>query len=173
MGIERELLPKYQLVVRTVNRLCNAQRTKNSRMADVASNVIFALWRIGGFEWDMAHIRNFTLLAIRRALWVKRATFLASEAVGFDDEDGDAFERLCGRVPPAQETYVEAQMALRLLVHLEPRERLALLILADGGSPLDVAEELETDAIGAMLLIKSARRKIQLKINPVAKEMVA
>jgi hypothetical protein len=125
-------------------------------MADVASSSIMALWKLGGFEWDMVHVRNFVRQNIRYALMAHRKTFLAA-----DLDDDNEFHNLCGSVWPTQEQHVEAQLALRLLIHLEPRERQALLILGDGGSPLDVADELRTDAVGAVMLIKRARRKIQ------------
>lgn len=157
MGNKRDLLPKYEAVVRVVNALCRAQ--KGPWMDDVASKCLVNLWKIGGFEWDMLHIKNFVRREIRWQLWAdaKSPTRCVSDLT--EEDPTSYFEELCGSKWGEQENVVEAWFARRLMVVLEPRERLAVLILADGGSPLDVANELGTDPVGAMLLIKRARRK--------------
>lgn len=173
MGGKRDLLPQYERVVRIVNALCNAQTSHRNVMDAVASKCLFNLWRLGGFEWDMAHIRNFVLREIRRAKWGARRS--ATQCVtDLTEEDPIAyFEALGASRWGNQETVVAAWMASRLLEILEPRERLAILILADGGNPLDVANEMETDPVGAMLLIRRARRRMRDHLEQVEERLVA
>lgn len=156
---KRDLLPKYEAVVRVVNAMCRAY--PYASMADVASKCLEGLWKLGGFEWDMQHIRNFVRREIRRQIWADRRSFTQCVTDLTAEDAGEYFESLGASEWGDQERVVAAHMARRLLVGLEPRERLAILILADGGSPLDVAEELETDPVGAMALIKRARRKMR------------
>lgn len=159
MGGKRDLLPKYEAVVRVVNAMCRAQRGPN--MDDVASKCLVNLWRIGGFEWDMLHVRNFVRREIRWQLWADRKSNVLCVTDLTEQDPTSYFEALGGSSWGDQEDCVEVWMAMRLMRVLEPRERLAILILGDGGSPLDVANELDTDPVGAMLLIKRARRKIR------------
>jgi len=163
MGGKRDVLPKYESVIRFVRRRCESIENRNNRMDKVQSGIIFALWTQGGFDWDWPHIRNFVNQNIRWSFKFYRKTALACEVEDLDDED--SLDKLYGKAGPTQETYVEAQMALRLLRFVDPKERLALLILADGGSPLDVADELGCDAIGAMLLIRRGREKIRAVVG--------
>lgn len=171
MGSKRDLLPQYEAVVRIVNAMCQAY--PYASMDDVASKCIFNLWKIGGFEWDMQHIRNFVRREIRWQLWADRQSVTQCVSDLAEEEPDEYFAILGASEWGNQEASVAAYMARRLMVGLEPRERLAILILADGGSPLDVAEELETDPVGAMTLIKRARRKMRECLNESEERKVA
>jgi DNA-directed RNA polymerase specialized sigma24 family protein len=135
------------------------------RADDLVSDILLELLDAGGFAWDEEDVRAFCF---------KRSFFMVRQYLGrrersaceFTDEHPDAdggsyvSQLMGGRTPARQHTQAYAAQMLTFLDALPEQHRKALLVLCDGGNPIDVADELDVDPPMAIAIIKEARRYI-------------
>lgn len=153
-------LPREQIVIQTVMTMCRAKHDL-PETDDLASDIIMKLWQNGGFAWELDRIRAYVAAHVRY-VWITHISRKTKNASEFgDDDDFDIFNHApAASTQPTQETFVMAGEALRLAYALPNNQRDCLLILADGGSPLDVAVEMGIEPWAAIHLIKEARANI-------------
>lgn len=149
----------YEATIRIIRNMCNSVGKSSNVMDDVQSDIIFQLWSNGGFEWDGHQVRRYVGGAIRNALRKAGAAKAVLESQ-IGDDDSNALSRLV-KVRPHQHTHLLAKEALAILKTIEPDQAKALLILGDGGTPLEVAEEMQLDPWAAVRKIREARAAVR------------
>jgi hypothetical protein len=147
-------------VVAVIRSVCGASHLGGAR--DLESTILARLWRDGGFGWPLNRVRNYTLGALRleRAKGLSAKVRPESEFANDDDDDPIRHFRGVSRDDPFISCW--ANEARGLLARLPNRQGCALDILAEGGTPIDVATEMGMPVADALLLIADARRNIHL-----------
>lgn len=158
-----------QQVIDTVMEACASILGGLPHADDVASDIIERMWRLDYFGWEISRVRAYARKTARgkRAHHFNRHTRSESE-FGSDDAARGGFsilERIQGSTPPMQHLTFDAHVALSLAMALPDQQRDGLLILAGGGSPIDVATELKITPWEAIRLIKEARENVH-RVDP-------
>lgn len=137
---------------------------------DLVSDIILELLDAGGFSWPEDDIKDFCR---KRSQWMveryKGRREISEcqmfkennsiDAIGDEGEFG-ALAAVSGTYPPRQHLEAYASQMKACLDALPDQQRRALLILCDGGNPVEVAEELEVTPWLAITIIKEGRRYI-------------
>lgn len=169
----RKYRERERVVIQVIVSMCRGQLSYGSTADDLASDLIERVWSAHGFGWDLGSIKAYVRSAIRTEM-IKvngNKTLAASQfgdAEGFDMGEGPGLDLLAfvgHREYPRQDKVIEAHEALALVASLPDNQRECLLILADGGSPLDVARDMEMEPWAAVRLIKEARVNIH-RVDP-------
>lgn len=135
---------------------------------DFASDLILELWQERKFGEDFDAVREYVRAGIRRA--IRRAEGQLRCEVDCYARDRDRSGKIELRpidsfhirswTKPLQELRIEAGEALALAKALPTKQRDCLLIMADGGNPFDVANDMGMKPWDAIRLIKEAREYV-------------
>lgn len=139
------------------------------RADDVVSDILLELLDAGGFDWTEEEVRSF---CFKRSHFMVRA-YLAEREVSacelskdsnYSDFDGGSYadQFIKGIYPPRQHLQAYANQMRKCLFALPDHQKKALLILCDGGNPIDVSEELGVTPALAITIIREARRFVHM-----------
>jgi DNA-binding CsgD family transcriptional regulator len=123
---------------------------------DISGDVLWSLYQKRGFLWEDWRIEAFAIACVSRAGKGERRVFEVETGASADQDPCDYRSLLHSRIVDP-ETAVEASFAMERVLRLPDRQREAILILADGGSPLDIASEFGIKPWDALALISEAR----------------
>lgn len=148
----------YSVVKKTVT----GSRDGMLHHEDVASEVLLRALDQGCASWSLERLTDFARDECRKIcgthFWRKERT--NSELCDEDQDIHPCFNR--GSQPASQETYLLAQEARAILRNLPVAHRLAIETLADGGNPVEIAEEQSISVPEAMVIIREARHFARL-----------
>lgn len=149
---------REQLLVEVIMEECRKHGL--SEVDDICSDLILELWEDTS-PLDFDHIRGRVRSSIRWAFVRRRSRhrktlFFCDMPADLENDEGD-LRILSLAVSGGQEIHMEALYALDLVEVLPKNERDSLMILADGGNPLDVAAEMGIEPWDAIRLIRRAR----------------
>lgn len=129
---------------------------------DFVSDILLGLLNAGGFAWDDAEIASFCRKKCAYMVLAHRSRREISDCeFKSENDDGspiNVVQDVIAIKRANQELAFEAMQAAALLALLPDKHRMALEILAGGGTPLDVAQDLELKPWDAIVLIKEARQ---------------
>jgi len=126
----------------------------------VASDCLLALFEVGGLRWQEDEIIRFCRKFVSKALVkfsykreISECEFLVL------DKDGVVIKEFlpAHTVLPTQELHVDASMAMRSYNMLPDVDKRVLAILIDGGTPIDICQEMGLEPWAAIEALKTAR----------------
>lgn len=123
---------------------------------DVLSEVLVRLLDAGGFSWEEEEIREYCKNQARK-MWFRHKFRPERPESEFETEETEGWHRARGISLPFQEISFMANESIHILSNLPSSHREALETLADGGNPVEVAEEQGISVSEAIRLIKEAR----------------
>jgi hypothetical protein len=158
-------------IIGLVTRIVSARGGAGFVVADdFVSDILLELLNVGGFSWDNAEIAS---LCRKKCAYMVLAQLgrreISSCEFKSENDDGspiNALQDVIAIKRANQELAFEAMQAAALLAMLPDRHRMALEILAGGGTPLDVAQDLNVKPWDAIVLIKEARQYID-RVGPM------
>lgn len=158
-GSVREKGDHVKAVLAVISRVCTGSKTEKYAADDVASDVVASLWALGGFQWSLQEVEDFTKAEVRKMLFrIKLSRTKPASEYAYDD--GSVAEKIYGVSKDDPFISACASEAMRMLSHLPARQAEALSILGGGGSPIDVALDMHIKPHDAIYLIKEARSNI-------------
>lgn len=137
---------------------------------DVASDFLWEAW---SKEWEFETAREAEKRVGMMCKYARLNSYKSREPclsdLASEDDTRRFLETALGSIAPNQINHCLAQEARALIPHLPNDQRRAMEVLAEDGTPFDVAEELGIGIRDAIILVKDARRNIHLIDDEIEK----